>query len=160
MDPSDPSSPQDRPPQVFDPNKVKVTPGLAVAILAIPALFIVWQVAHHSGVGLRPSVNTTPPSVEPAVPSNPLADRVAGWVACQHFVRARLRAPSTADFPWYNGQGTVSGGTYTVKSYVDAQNAFGAKVRTTFTCAVSTRAADGGKGSLDSWTVELLVLNE
>jgi len=57
------------------------------------------------------------------------------------FVEARLKAPSTASF----GDAKVvpmGGGEYLVSSYVDAQNAFGAMLRTHYDCTV--RTTDGG----------------
>ncbi len=52
----------------------------------------------------------------------------------QEMVKAELKAPSTASFPWDASAYTItkSGNQYTVKGYVDAQNSFGAKIRSTF----------------------------
>ena len=64
------------------------------------------------------------------------------WRYCQDAVRNQLKAPSTARFPGYDavdglmvrGQdGTVA---YQITSYVDAQNSFGAMIRTKFDCVV------------------------
>jgi hypothetical protein len=59
---------------------------------------------------------------------------------CERHVRRRLKSPSTADFPWgtsdrvqYSGDGR-----YRMRSYVDAENAFGATVRLDFDCIVKT----------------------
>ena len=55
---------------------------------------------------------------------------------CQDFVKERLKAPSTAKFPNVYGAdtkiATLGLGHYRVTSYVDAQNSFGAQMRTTF----------------------------
>jgi hypothetical protein len=63
----------------------------------------------------------------------------AAYVACQQFVRDRLRAPTSAAFPPYR-EVVVRGGAptaeYELRAYVDAQNAFGAPLRSTFTCTV------------------------
>jgi hypothetical protein len=59
--------------------------------------------------------------------------------ACREAVKVRLRAPSTADFQGtVLGEWTVTGekGSYLVTSFVDAQNGFGAKIRTRFVCGV------------------------
>jgi|TARA_X000001388_G_scaffold3203_7_gene2359 hypothetical protein len=52
------------------------------------------------------------------------------------FVEDRLRAPSTADFPSTNSEGVRSrylgNCTHEVWAYVDAQNAFGAQIRTKY----------------------------
>lgn len=55
-------------------------------------------------------------------------------VACEGFVKDRLKAPATADFSGENVE--VSGSTYTVTGAVDAENSFGAKLRQQFTCVV------------------------
>src|ERR1700742_1853158 len=49
----------------------------------------------------------------------------------QEFVRAALKAPASASFPWtdYNIYG-LGGGKLMVSSHVDAQNGFGANIRT------------------------------
>ena len=63
--------------------------------------------------------------------------KLGAWVMAQHFVKRELRAPSTADF----GLGEQSprkcvadlgDGLYLARGWVDAQNAFGAQVRSTF----------------------------
>lgn len=72
-------------------------------------------------------------------------------VMCQQFVTDRLKAPGTADFPWGDRTVTRSGKTFTVVSYVDSQNAFGAKLRTHYTCKVTNTVAD-------KWTLEDLTL--
>lgn len=75
------------------------------------------------------------------------------YVAAQEFVKERLRAPSTAKFPegsyeYVEELGQIhvlrqhekSGHScfrYRVKSYVDAQNAFGAQIRTHFVCEIT-----------------------
>jgi hypothetical protein len=59
----------------------------------------------------------------------------AKW-KCKEFVEKTLKAPSTADFQNYNNfsaSGTGEG-PFQVSGYVDAQNSFGAKIRTQFTC--------------------------
>lgn len=67
-------------------------------------------------------------------------DEFGAHVACQEFVRRGLKAPSTADFAGY-GDSVVSGGGgfFVVRSYVDAQNGFGAKIRTDWVCNVESR---------------------
>ena len=59
---------------------------------------------------------------------------------CQKFVREELRSPRTANFPSLVAASRhttdLEGGRYRVNSYVDAQNAFGAEIRTQFICTV------------------------
>lgn len=63
----------------------------------------------------------------------------------QEEVKKKLKSPKSADFPWgfdeYNisYQGETDDGlySYTVTSYVDATNSFGAEIRTQYICAIS-----------------------
>jgi hypothetical protein len=57
---------------------------------------------------------------------------------CQSFTTNSLKAPATAKFPEFNIRmlTEVDDGSYTVKSYVDAQNGFGALIRSDFVCHV------------------------
>jgi hypothetical protein len=83
----------------------------------------------------------------------------AAFEVCKDFVQDRLRAPGTAVFRNYfedDGEVVVAGsgaGPYTVRSSVDAQNGFGALLRTEFVCVV--RPAGG-----DRWTLVDLTLSE
>jgi hypothetical protein len=64
---------------------------------------------------------------------------VGAWAAAQMEVRLRLKSPSTAQFPHYSPSfvSETGKGQYTVRSYVDAQNSFGATIRTRFLCVLS-----------------------
>lgn len=75
-------------------------------------------------------------------------DEIGAKIACEDFVQKSLKAPSTADFPSYSSY-TATGGpeVWTVNGYVDAENGFGAKIRTDWKCMVSS--SDG-----DSWNLE------
>jgi hypothetical protein len=69
--------------------------------------------------------------------SHPSQEVPAG-MACEDYVKASLVAPSTADFQSFLGRQVADLGNwnYSVSSYVDSQNSFGAKIRTYFTCQV------------------------
>jgi len=55
-------------------------------------------------------------------------------VACENAVRANLKAPSTASF---SSDATDAGHRkWTVSGFVDAENSFGAKIRTDYLCTV------------------------
>ncbi len=64
---------------------------------------------------------------------------------CRDFVTDRLRAPATASWAWLDDEKVTraADGTFTVRSYVDAQNGFGANIRTRYTCVVRPPAPDG-----------------
>ena len=66
---------------------------------------------------------------------------------CRDFVKARLKAPATAKFSGEDYD--ASGDTYTVTGAVDAQNSFGALLRSNYTCVVRL---DGEKWRLQSVT--------
>lgn len=55
-------------------------------------------------------------------------------MACKDQVKARLKAPSTAEFSDVEAVGYA--GSYTVTGNVDAENSFGAALRSTFSCDV------------------------
>jgi hypothetical protein len=66
---------------------------------------------------------------------------------CTQFVKERLRAQSTAEFPNpYEDDGEVVwsnvGARWKVRSQVDAENGFGGTVTTRFVCAVEHHAND------------------
>ena len=64
-------------------------------------------------------------------------------VRCKDAVRAQLRAPGTADFPFgMVGQVILTNDTTAVlRSYVDAENAFGGEVRRNFRCTANRRGS-------------------
>lgn len=70
--------------------------------------------------------------------------------ACQEtFIPDRLKAPSTAEFT--NVSVTTSLETYTVTGSVDAQNSFGAPIRSTFICIMHS--------SGDQWVLDSAAVN-
>lgn len=56
------------------------------------------------------------------------------YVMSQEFVKQRLKSPASADFPYINNRDVIAVSnhdcTFYVSAYVDAQNGFGAKIRT------------------------------
>jgi hypothetical protein len=82
-------------------------------------------------------------------------------IQCENFVKDQLKAPSTADFPGATAARVVRVSNesqgYQVASYVDAQNSFGAKIRSPYLCEVEWN----GKESADrrNWQLINLVIN-
>ena len=73
-------------------------------------------------------------------------------VQCQNYVKDRLRSPSTADFPWLDHSVTPAGSeAYVVRSYVDAQNGFGATVRNNYECKI--QYAGGEEADQRTWVL-------
>lgn len=78
-------------------------------------------------------------------------------IFCRRQMTETLIAPSTADFPYLDERvWRLPNARYVIKSYVDAQNAFGAMVRTHWRCEVLYK---GGR-ALDSTSWELVKLSE
>lgn len=104
-----------------------------VAAIGVAVLF---------GLALLIAVLPDPP------PSPPSAYEAALY--CQDFVRDRLLSPSTATFPDAIHAAVVRDDsmTFTVRSYVDAENAFGATLRRDFTCRAHKVA--------DTWVLDAL----
>ncbi|EZI28956.1 hypothetical protein [Pseudomonas extremaustralis] len=63
------------------------------------------------------------------------------FVMSQNFVKQRLKAPSTAEFPYITDRGVmvdvIPDCSFGVSAYVDAQNAFGAAIRSRYTVKMS-----------------------
>lgn len=71
-------------------------------------------------------------------------DRWGALVVCQQFVEDQLKAPSTAEFAIMSDSevANTTGNVWVVESYVDAQNSFGATIRTQFRCEVAWKYGD------------------
>jgi len=86
-------------------------------------------------------------------------NKIEMWVAAQGFVKRSLRAPSTASFGSVFGEyqdpdscvTDLGGRRYRVRGWVDAENAFGAKVRSDFVCVVKD---EGETWRLESIEIE------
>lgn len=63
---------------------------------------------------------------------------------CEASVKEKLKAPTTAQFN-DSSRPTYSGGNWTWTSHVDAQNSFGAMVRTPFLCEITGSTLDDGR---------------
>ncbi|MFW6342881.1 MAG: hypothetical protein ACOC00_07665 [Halothiobacillaceae bacterium] len=62
---------------------------------------------------------------------------IGAWSACKSAAKARLKAPATAEFPWRpDSSSKISTDQMRVTGYVDAQNGYGAVVRSQVVCAV------------------------
>lgn len=75
------------------------------------------------------------------------------YLMAKHFVEATLVAPTTAEFPstFMDDPFTVSknDNLYTVSSYVDSQNGFGAMIRTYYT--IQLRFLGGDPSDFGAW---------
>lgn len=71
---------------------------------------------------------------------------------CEDRVEKSLRSPSTADFPFLSQAVYDGNGRATLASYVDAQNGFGATVRTNFVCVIEY-TGDGSPSGFENWKI-------
>lgn len=55
---------------------------------------------------------------------------------CEIYIKGLLLAPRSADFAFLDRRGSQEGEVVTVNSYVEAQNQYGAKVRSDFVCKI------------------------
>jgi hypothetical protein len=117
-------------PQLVAARRRHVSPLAAVLVVAVGALIVgakVWFAAQS------PVPSDT---VSSAASNEPTGSDII--VACEKAVRSRLKAPRSADFPGVFdsvSEPTKEGdGSYSWRSWVDAQNSFGAKLRTHFQC--------------------------
>ena len=65
-------------------------------------------------------------------------DKLTAYVMAEGWVEDRLKAPSTAKFPNNYDEHTtkISENKFRINSYLDAENSFGAMIRTRFTAVV------------------------
>ncbi len=90
---------------------------------------------------------------------NPAELESKAFIISQHFVKEKVKAPSTAQFPSFDFQSIHLGeGRYKVTSYVDAQNSFGAMIRTNYTAILKYNSGDWA--DYRNWTLEDLKLDE
>lgn len=97
------------------------------AILAVLGLVVFLVSLYSDGSSSRPKKKGPPHS------------SLDAYVMCKQFLEDRLKAPKSADFPFesYNDvTQSLGSGRYRVRSHVDAQNSFGAMIRTDYDCTV------------------------
>jgi amino acid transporter len=63
----------------------------------------------------------------------------SSWYTCETFVERVLKSPKTADFEHYNANkvNKIGENIFEVTLYVDAENSFGALIRSTFYCKMN-----------------------
>lgn len=87
-------------------------------------------------------------------------DLTVCWLLSKDEVKQQLKSPSSAKFPFSYADEDVmitkSGNTYTVKSWVDAENSFGAKIR----CNFDVKLEKIGSGKNAKWSISSCVVEE
>ena len=73
-------------------------------------------------------------------------------IQCENYVRDGLKSPSTAKFPFLlSDVEKLENNMYIVRSYVDAQNSFGALIRNNYYCKI--KYIGGEKGMQSNWNL-------
>lgn len=113
-------------PAAFVPPPAKKTNSTAV-VLALVVAAVVGAVFLYGGGSNR------------SAPRAP--DKISAWIDCRSFVEQNLKSPASAEFPISNDPGVtiakLGNGRWSVLGFVDAENAFGAKLRQDFGCQIS-----------------------
>ena len=102
--------------------KEQKTFQLTVAILVIILLII-------CGIGIGEFDRNKIENVD-------IKDSKDAWYTCEIFIERVLKAPTTADFEHFNEERvySIDANIWAVQMYVDAQNSFGAQIRSEFYC--------------------------
>ena len=102
----------------------------SLLLISILASFVVIGLSVFIYQVTQPSTQTTVDSSSSRVKTAEEIERDASRTA-QRYVKSRLKCPSTAEFPDASVASiSCEDSVYTVFSYVDAQNSFGAMIRT------------------------------
>lgn len=104
--------------------------GIGACILIVVVILgTIWSLSNSSGVtgGYR-----TPTASD-------------AEAMCMQFVRNNLKAPSTAKFDYGQSGAKGSGNYWTALVVVDAQNSFGAMIRSRFACTLEYTGNDNWK---------------
>lgn len=132
-----------RPPATPPPTKSPAARGCSGCLIAIVGLFVIGAILSYL-VGSGPS-GSSRATAEPT-------ETQAG-IICNRFVEQRLKSPKSADFRMFDRTVVKTGpGSFRVVSYVDAQNSFGAALRTRFECKLTYKG--GEWADQNSWTVD------
>lgn len=128
----------------------RIIAAASISTIAVAAAFVM---ARYGG--------TIEWTSQPSVPTVPTVSASNACAMAKRFVTERLKAPATAEFPscreavitpQANG---AAGQQYTVSSYVDSQNSFGAKLRTHYVAVVRF---DGQNPSTQDYAFSLIGL--
>lgn len=80
-------------------------------------------------------------------------------IQCESFVKDQLKAPASADFPSIADHiYKVGDNGYRIESHVDAQNSFGANLRSNYTCEIQWNGKDSA--DISNWTLANLQIEQ
>lgn len=142
----------------FNPDDYLVYAGIAILLGAV--VFVAAMI--HFSRDPSPAPPTPPAALATDAPPPASSDdaKVAAWVAAEQFVKARLKSPSTASFgspfgDWQDPRAQtqdMGDGSYQCAGWVDAQNSFGALIRSQFICVVRPQAGSYTCDYCDVWS--------
>lgn len=110
--------------------------------------FIYWMVSGPSSNKQVPTPVTAPPAYTKVSESEA---QVMTKVLCEDRMKSGLKSPSSADFETWSQAKFDGKSSATLSSYVDAQNGFGARIRTRFVC--KARYTGGDHSQLENWKI-------
>lgn len=126
--------------------KEKIINTLVVIIMIAVFAGVVFQ---FRGCTNSPSSSNSSSSYSPSESVENKVDSIKAYSCAKEKVLEVLKSPSSADFPSiFSGdiKFNQAGDSWTVDSYVDAQNSFGASLRSTFSCSLTIPDMDSCSG--------------
>lgn len=119
------------------PNDIKNIVN-AVIIMAIIAVFFILAITAKKN-------------------DNPEDSARHAFIISQFFVEQKLKSPSTADFPLYEYNAIeLEKNRWQVISYVDAQNSFGATIRTNYLVIMKYNGLDWD--DINNWKLDEIII--
>jgi len=116
----------------------------------VGGIFLLFIIGSSDDASNSTTTNNT--VAEQATPSAPTESQAK--IMAQGMVKQLLKSPSTADFPSFDYTTTNVGSKYTVVSYVDSQNGFGAMIRSTWRVVMTHNGGEWNNPG--SWTLNEL----
>ncbi|CAB4218719.1 hypothetical protein UFOVP1596_38 [uncultured Caudovirales phage] len=129
---------------------MKTGDKIILGVVVMLIFFGGWVCSRNSTIesGLKQK-NT----VEQKKESDTESMKTSAYIVSQDFVKARLKSPSTADFPFVQEKDGYDPASkiYTIVSHVDSQNSFGAIVRMEY--AIQMKFNGGEADDPNNWAV-------
>lgn len=129
-----------------------------VGLVLIGGFFVFTSIAFNWPIDIRPKEERARAAAARHAKDEErrrCGDRDWALIAAERFVKERLKAPATAKFASITDSFIlrVECGRWSVKSYVDAQNCFGALIRTHYIAVVRTSGDE-------RWTLEAVEIEK
>jgi hypothetical protein len=127
---------------VTEEKNKKIAKWITAGIFLVIFIFMLRACASDSETASKPEVKAN--------------DKILALIMSHDFVKQLLKAPSTAEFSNNESHVTSISTTlghevYDVRSYVDSENSYGAKLRTWYTCRIKF---DGDNANCENMHLE------